>query len=135
MMRDDDLRTGQQTAAAASPAGPEGGEKSTAVRKGWTFKQRMNALAVFGIVMALFRLFNWLTTPAPRAPDLSGIYLPQSSPLQPQGGLFLPQGGPSPPPTKPPGTNEPLKWDNIPFSSQAPNPPIPSPPIKSKRTD
>jgi hypothetical protein len=131
MIRDDNLRTGQQT-ASASPAGPEGGEKSTAAGKRWTFRRRMNALAVLAIAMALFRLFNWLTTPAPRAPDYSGIYLPQSNPLVPQGGLVLPQGGPVPPATKPPGTNEPLKWDNVPFSSQAPNPPIPSPPIRSK---
>jgi hypothetical protein len=117
MMGDDNLRTGQQTAASASPAGPEGGEKSTAAKQRWTFKRRMNALAVLGIAMVLFRLFNWLTTPAPRAPDYSGIIVP--------GGLLLPQGGPPPPAIKPPGA-EPLKWDNIPFSSQAPNPPIKS---------
>jgi hypothetical protein len=106
MIRDDNLRTGQQTAASASPAGPEGGEKSTAAKKRWTFRRRMNALAVLAIAMALFKLFNWLTTPAPRAPDYSGIIVPGPSPLA--------------------RYNEPVKWDNIPYSSQAPNPPIKS---------
>jgi hypothetical protein len=66
----------------------------------------MNALAVLGIAMVLFKLVNWLTTPAPRAPAYSGIIVPGPSPLA--------------------GYNAPVKWDNIPYSSQAPNPPIKS---------
>jgi hypothetical protein len=110
MLRGDDNSNGlgQQTASSASPPAATEGTKPAAGR---TWKQRMTAVSVAGVVIVLMKLVGWLATPTHHT-VLSlppGVNLPPAT-----------NWGPTTAPSLPPGINRSPtpNWGPIPNFSQ-----------------